>query len=79
LGGDRTRFAFEAFAKFGAAGELFGENFDGDVAAKARVACAENFAHSAGAERRQDFVRTEFRSCGKGHERRDYSFRIATP
>ena len=49
--GDRAGFALEALA------ELFGGDFDGDVAPEARVAGAIHFAHAAGADEREDFVR----------------------
>ena len=36
-----------------------GENFDCDLAADAGVAGLVHFPHAAGADRRQDFIRTE--------------------
>src|SRR5579872_939136 len=48
-------------------GEMLGKNFDGDRAIEARVARAVHFAHSAGAERRLNFIGPEFRSRREGH------------
>jgi hypothetical protein len=45
--GDRFRFAFEALLANRIRRELSGENLDGDIAVKARVARAVNFAHAA--------------------------------
>ena len=67
--GNGAGFAFESLANFGSVGQPLWENFDGDSAVKARVACAVHFAHAAGAERRLNFVRAEFRSGGEGHRR----------
>ena len=47
-----------------------GENLDRDDAFEAGVGRAVDFAHSAGAERRDDFVGTETRASGQGHESR---------
>ena len=43
------------------------ENFDRDGSVEAGVLCAINFAHAASAQRRLDFVRTEFRAGSKSH------------
>ena len=47
-----------------------GENLDCDGAFEACVSSAVDFAHSAGSERRDDFVGTEARASGQGHESR---------
>jgi hypothetical protein len=56
--GDGAGFALEALAQFGAIGKMCWQNFDGDVAAQARVARAIDLTHSARPERRNDFVRS---------------------
>jgi hypothetical protein len=45
------------------------QNFQGDVAAELGVARAVDFAHPAGADWRDDFVRTDPRSGLEGHRR----------
>jgi hypothetical protein len=45
--GDGFRFAFEALPANRIRRELSGENLDGDIAIKARVARAVDFAHAA--------------------------------
>src|SRR6476661_6566811 len=52
--GDSAGFALEALA------EALGGDFDGDLAAQARVAGAVNLAHPALADARQDFIGAEF-------------------
>ena len=47
-----------------------GEHLDGDAAPKLRVTRAIDFAHTAGAERRDDLVRAEAVPADKGIERR---------
>jgi hypothetical protein len=42
--------------------QLGREDLDGDLATEPRVAGAVDLAHSAGAERRQDFVRSNART-----------------
>ena len=44
---DRFCFAFEALPANRIRRELSGENLDGNIAVKARVACTVNFAHAA--------------------------------
>ena len=55
-GGDGFGLALETQQRFGIVSELFGENFDGDIAFQAEVACPIDFAHTAGADRGKDFV-----------------------
>ena len=69
--GDGARFEFEAGEAIIFAREGFGENFEGDVAAKTRIAGARDFSHAAGAERGDDFVGAKFcagseRHCERG-------------
>jgi hypothetical protein len=65
--GDGAGFALEALAEFGILREMFGEDFDGDVAIQPRIASAIHLTHAPRAQRRLDFIRPEFRSRGKGH------------
>jgi len=48
-------------------GETCGKDLDGDVAPEARVTRLEHFAHSARAERGEDFVRAEASAWGDRH------------
>src|SRR5262249_51779464 len=65
--GDRARFTVESVADLRIDGESLGEDLDCDDAVKACVAGFVHFPHAAGAERREDFVRAESSSRGKGH------------
>ena len=56
-----SRLALEAIA------EPLGRDLDGHVAAHARIAGAVDLAHAAGAERRQDLVRSQVSSGRKRH------------
>src|SRR5207253_1610501 len=67
---DRPRLPLETLAQRRARGELRRQDFDGDVAAEARVAGAIDLAHAAGAERRDDFVGTEAREVLDGDDYR---------
>lgn len=60
-------FLLEAFEAVTIGREGFGENFDGDGALEAGVACAVDFAHSASAERGLNFVGAEFGAGVEGH------------
>ena len=72
----RPGFAVEARAPVGVEGEGLGQDLDRDVPTQFRVRCAIDLAHTAGAERRADCVRTEARARGKCHEgRREYTSR----
>ena len=46
--------------KRGIRGQIGGQNLDGYVALQPRIAGAIHLAHATGAERRDNFVRTEF-------------------
>src|SRR5450759_5368689 len=59
--GDSSRLALEAV------GELLLGDLDGDRAVQPRVARSVHVAHAAGADGREDLVRTELGSIGKGH------------
>ena len=56
-GGEDLRFALEAAAAVGVTDGGGRQDLQGDVAFESRVARAEHFAHAAGAERRDHFVR----------------------
>jgi hypothetical protein len=67
--GNGARFLLEAAETIGVMRERVGEDFEGDVASEASVAGAIDFTHPAGAERRDDFVRSEFGSRLQTHAR----------
>ncbi|HTB13421.1 MAG TPA: hypothetical protein VK752_17690 [Bryobacteraceae bacterium] len=52
--GDGAGFALKSFSEF------FGGNFDGDDSVESGVAGFPHFAHPAGADGRENFVRAEF-------------------
>jgi hypothetical protein len=58
---DRPRFLLELRAVFGI------QFLEGNKAIEPRVAGLPDFAHAAGAERREHFVRAESSSSGKDH------------
>jgi hypothetical protein len=68
--GEHLRFTLKARHAFVIGGELRRDDFEGDVAAKLGVARAIDFAHSANAERRENFVRAELGDCWERHSRR---------
>ena len=49
---------------FGIGGEMFGKNLNSDIAAEASIAGAIDFSHAACANRRLNFVGTEFGAGG---------------
>lgn len=57
----------------GILGKMFRQDLDGDNAVEATVSSAVNFAHTAGAERGKNFVRTEFCAWSDRHTLRDYN------
>ncbi len=61
------RFALEAGQGAGVGRKSFGQDLDGDLASEPRVLRPVDFAHSAGAKRREDFVRPETGTGGEGH------------
>jgi len=65
---DGASFAVEALFGFGALRKVVGQDFYGDGAIEASVEGAIDLAHTAGTERRLDFVRTEFGARGEGHQ-----------
>jgi hypothetical protein len=56
---NHSGFAFEPLAKLGVASEVSGKYLDSDDAIEPGVAGPVDLAHSAGAERLNDFIRTE--------------------
>ena len=56
---DGSCFAFKAPSQIRIGRELSGKNFDGDVAAEARVPRAIHLSHSTRTDRREDLVRAE--------------------
>jgi hypothetical protein len=67
--GQRPRFARETREPLGIVGHRGGKHLDCDIAVKLRVARAIDFAHPAGANGRDDLVRTETRSACECHQR----------
>ena len=67
---ERLGFAFEACDALDVVGEHVGKNFDGDVAAEARITGPVHLAHSTRADGRDHFVRPKARSCGQAHQER---------
>src|SRR5579864_1099920 len=65
--GDGTSLAPEALQSVGTLGEMRGKNLDGDRAIEAGIGGAIDFAHTAGSDLRDDFVRAEFGAGGEGH------------
>ena len=64
--GHCPRLLLEATQAVGFAGEGFRKNFQSDIAPQARIFGAINLSHAACAQRRLDFVGTEFRSQRSG-------------
>ena len=56
----RSGFLFEAAQTILIARQSRREDFDGNVALEALIACAVDFTHAASAQERLDFVRAEF-------------------
>src|SRR5205085_6908036 len=63
----RPSLTFEARQRLRIVGETFGQYLDGHLTVQPGIARPVNFAHSARAERRQDFVRAEPSADGKSH------------
>ena len=62
-----ARLLLEAAQAIGVGGKGRRQNFDGDVAAQARVPRTPDLAHPAGADRREDLVGTEPGAGGNDH------------
>lgn len=66
-GSKKLRFALEATQAFWVLRERLGKDFDGDVTPERGVFGFVDFAHAAGADGGEDFVRAEAGSGGEGH------------
>ncbi len=64
---EQLRFTLEPIQTLFVAGELFGKDFDGDVASEFGVASTINLAHAAGTDGFEDFVGAELGTCCKCH------------
>jgi hypothetical protein len=60
-------FPVQPLAKLVAAGPIRGENFEGDFAVQSYVARAVYLTHTASADGREDFIRSQPCSRSKGH------------
>jgi hypothetical protein len=67
--GEDAGLALEARQPLGIVCKRVREDLDGDVTPEPRVACAVDFAHSAGPDGGVDLVRTETGACGQWHQR----------
>ena len=65
--GDGPRLALEARARIGIAGDVTRQDLDRDRAIEPRIAGFVDLTHAAGAERADDFIRTEPDSGVEGH------------
>ena len=65
--GGCVRFRFEALQPLGIDRERGRENLDRDVSAQAGITRAIDFAHPAGTEDADDFVRTKSGAGGQRH------------
>jgi hypothetical protein len=61
------RFLLKAPQSLSVGSERHRENLDSDIAPQSRVASAIYLSHPARAQRRKDFIRTEFRARSEGH------------
>jgi hypothetical protein len=64
-----ARFLFEPAKPVGITADVFVQNFDGYFAAEPGVAGTVHLPHPSGAQRREDFVRSQKGACGKLHAR----------
>ena len=64
---EQFRFTLETRQALVVAGELFGKDFDRDVAIELRIAGAVHLPHAACADGRDDLIDAEFCSCGERH------------
>ena len=64
---EHLRLALESREAFAIAGERVGQDLDRDLASELGVARAIHLAHPAGAERRNDLVRTELVPAAEVH------------
>src|SRR5262245_46751534 len=69
---ERVGFPLETNQPLRVAGEDVRQNLDRHVTAKFRVPSAIHFTHSAGTQRRQNFVGSKPCACSEGHRCLDY-------
>ena len=70
----QVRLAFETLPPFGVVGDGVGQHLEGDLALQLQVARGVDLAHSALAQRGEDFAGAEPGAKGKGHAAgRDYA------
>ena len=62
-----ARFLLESPQPVGIAGEIGGQNLDGNFAAQSRIFRAVHFTHAARAQRRDDLVGPEFCARSQSH------------
>jgi predicted RNA polymerase sigma factor len=67
-GGDSAGLLLKAAQAFGIGCERWGQYFDRDLAAQARVARTIDLAHTACADQGDEFVGAEFRARSEGHK-----------
>src|SRR5450631_1817273 len=65
---NHPRFAIETVLGLRVVGKMGRQNLDGNGAVKAGVAGTVDFSHSASAKGSEDFVRSELRAGGEGHQ-----------
>src|ERR1700686_3983522 len=65
--GNGPGLALHALLEFRRRRKMRSENFDRDRAIQTGIQRTVNFPHSAGAQRRLDFIGAEFRARGEGH------------
>ena len=70
--GQRARFTLEAREPFRIARERGGQHLERDVAMELRIVRAIHLAHAAGADRGDDFVRTDDAAGFETHRDADY-------
>jgi hypothetical protein len=64
---NRAGLAIEALFSHAVFRQMRGKNFDGDDAVEPCIACTIHLTHPASAQRRLNFIRTEFRARGQIH------------
>lgn len=69
---DRARFTIETRAEIRIGSEMRWKDFNGNRAVETRITRPVHFSHSAGAQRRDDLIGPEARSCGKAHCERGF-------
>jgi hypothetical protein len=65
--GHRAGFFFESMAARRVMRNIRGQHLHGDIAVQTRIASAVNLAHTSGADRSDNLVRTQARGTGERH------------